>query len=30
MNALKKKIEAVENEDMKQRDQDFEVLQKRF
>lgn len=30
MNALKKKIEATENEDMKQRDSDFDVLQKRF
>ena len=30
MNALKKKIGAIENEDMKQRDSDFDILQKRF
>ena len=30
MNALRKKIEATENEDFKQRDIDFDILQKRF
>lgn len=30
MNALKKKIDALENEDLAQREEDFTILQKRF